>query len=295
MLRSLLIAVLSLVPLSGAELQIDHVTLAGATLGRIRAAFEEAVQIPTEYGGRHANHATEMAMSSFPDGSYAELMAIQREAEDSAVAAHVWKRFLTDNAGPCAFALRVRDVSEEAKGLRAVHIPVSEPVRSGRTRPDGTRLEWSTTDVGPGLRGSFFPFLIQDITPRRTRVYLTGQPTTSAILGVSKVVIGVPDLASAVADYRRAFQLPAPREIVDREFEARLAWFENTPIVLAQGLTSSGWLTRRVERYGALPCAFLFGSKRKPVRARATQWFGSQVYWVDEHNFGWHLGIETNP
>ena len=55
--------------LCAADLKIDHVTLAGARLESLRAAFTAATGIPTEYGGPHANHVTEMALSSFPDGS----------------------------------------------------------------------------------------------------------------------------------------------------------------------------------------------------------------------------------
>ncbi|MGH9647203.1 MAG: VOC family protein, partial [Bryobacteraceae bacterium] len=82
---------LLLVPvmLPAADLTIDHVTVAGKDLKSMQATLA-ALGIPSEYGGPHSNHATEMALTSFPDGSYLELIAIQPNADPAAVAAHYW-------------------------------------------------------------------------------------------------------------------------------------------------------------------------------------------------------------
>jgi hypothetical protein len=134
---------------------------------------------------------------------------------------------------------------------------MKSPQRSGRTRPDGTRLEWETTDIGSGVRGTFFPFLIRDLTPRENRAFLKGRPTTQKALGVAKVVVAVRDLDAAIALYRRAFQLPEPKRQRDAAFGADLAWFEGTPVVLAQGLANDSWLAKRVRQFGEEPCAFV--------------------------------------
>lgn len=290
-MRFFAIFALSLLPIFGAEFQIDHATVAGSSLETMRQAFTAATGTPTEYGGRHVNHATEMALASFPDGSYLEFMAIQQHADLAAVVAHVWSKFLTNNAGPCAFALRTLNIAAEVTRLRSVGIQVKAPEHSGRTRPDGTRLEWQTTDVGPGVRGSLFPFLIEDLTPRKNRLYLTGKPTTDRFRGISRVVIGVRDLDGAVAQYRRAFGLPEPRFQEDAQFGARLAWFENTPIVLAQGLAENSWLGRRVREYGDAPCAFVLAASSGLTGALASKWFGQTIIWADEQRLGWHLGM----
>ncbi len=277
-----------------AELKIDHVTVAGRHLDTMRRAFTAATGIPTEYGGRHANRATEMALASFPDGSYLELMAIQPQADPAQVAAHVWSKFLENNAGPCAFALRSSDVSALVAQLKSAGIQVKAPDRSGRTRPDGVRLEWETTDIGPGVRGSFFPFLIRDITPRQNRVYPSGKPTTDRMTGIGKVVIAVHNLDDAIAQYRHAFDLPAPDRQRDPDFDAELAWFENTPFVLAHALNSTSWLARRVRDYGDAPCAFVLTAPTGLTRAHASQWFGHTIFWADEQSLGWRLGIEVS-
>ncbi|MBV9404410.1 MAG: VOC family protein, partial [Acidobacteriaceae bacterium] len=94
-------------------------TAAGRHLDQMRQAFTVASGIPTEYGGPHANHATEMALSSFSDGSYVELIAIQPHADPAAVSHNAWSKFLNKDAGPCAFALRVSDVNAESARLKS--------------------------------------------------------------------------------------------------------------------------------------------------------------------------------
>jgi|ERR1019366_353851 hypothetical protein len=280
--------------LVAANLNIDHVTVAGRKLDEMRKAFTAATSVPTEYGGPHSNHATEMALVSFPDGSYLELMGLQPKADPVAVSMHVWSGFLEHDGGPCAFALRVSNIGAEIRGLKAAGITAGMPEDSGRTRPDGVKLVWQTVNVGPGNRGSLFPFLISDRTPREYRAYPAGKPTTDRFRGVAEVVIGVHDIEAAVAQYRKAFQLPAPSRQEDVKFGASLAWFEGTPIVLAQGLGSESWLSRRVHEYGDAPCAFVLKSNSGGLNARPTlgTWFGKQVVWMDAAALGWRLGLE---
>jgi hypothetical protein len=257
-------------------LKIDHITVAGAHLDAMRKSLTSAMDLPTEYGGPHANHATEMALVSFPDGSYLELIGIQPAADPAAVDAHRWGKFLRNGAGPCAFALIAGDLKARA------------PERSGRTRPDGIRLEWETAELGSG-----FPFLIRDITPRENRVFPGGKPTTERFGGVGKVVIGVRDLENAIAQYRGAFDLPMPRRERNAQFGADLTWFEDTPIVLAQGIEDSSWLNWRVTEFGDAPCAFVLTATGAVAAAPNANLFGSPVFWVDEVRLGWCLGIET--
>ena len=285
-MRVLAIFVLFLAPLCAIELKIDHVTVAGTNVEAMRKAFTAATGLPTEYGGPHSNHASEMALVSFPDGSYMELMGIQAHADAAAVSAHEWRKFLQGNAGPCAFAIRATN---------SIGIETKPPRRSGRTRPDGTRLEWETTDIGPGTRGTLFPFLIRDFTPRENRAYLNGQPTTRKALGVSKVVVGVQNLEKAVALYRRAFQLAEPKRERNEEFGADLAWFEGTPVILAQALAPSSWLARRVQEFGEAPCAFVLRTDGIFTNSRPSPWFGGALVWFNQQELGWRLGRELGP
>src|SRR5438876_912547 len=124
-----------------AELTPDHVTVAGKDLNAVTANLA-AMGLKCEFGGSHSNHATEMALTSFPDGSYLELIALQPNADPKAVASHVWAKQMQNNAGPCAWAVRATDIAAEVNRLQAAGITVSAPIRNGRKRPDGKQLDW---------------------------------------------------------------------------------------------------------------------------------------------------------
>ncbi len=277
-------------------MQIDHVTVAGARLDGMREALA-ASGLQPEYGGAHSNRATEMALVSFPDGSYLELIGIQKQADPAAVSLHVWSRFLDRDAGPCAFALLAQDLAGDIGQLKSAGIVAGMRETGGRTRPDGVKLEWRTADIEPA-RGLLFPFLIDDLTPRERRVYPAGRPTTTRFRGVAKVIVGVGDLRSATDLYRRAFRLPPPRLRTDPELAAELAWFEETPIVLAQGLDGGSWLSRRVREFGDAACAFVLASAANSDEMvgqwirRKSEWFGRSILWMDHEKIGWRLGVE---
>ena len=100
--NKLLLSLLAVVA-SAADLRVDHVTFAGRDLKILQAQFA-ALGIQTEYGGKHTNGLTEMALASFADGSYLELIAsIDPQAGASS---HYWGKFIDQNAGPCAWATR---------------------------------------------------------------------------------------------------------------------------------------------------------------------------------------------
>ena len=275
------------------DLKVDHVSVAGRDLAAMRQALE-AAGLKSEYGGPHSNHATEMALTSFPDGSYLELIAIQPHADPAAVAAHEWHKQLEANGGPSAWAVRPADFTAEMERLRAAQISVIGPRRNGRSMPDGFKLDWETAQVGP-TNGGFFPFMIHDFTPRDRRAYPSGKPTTTNWSGLTKVVIGVKDLDASVALFQHAYGLTKPERQTDAEFGASLAWFEGTPIVLAAPLSSKSWLAERLEKFGESPCAYVVTSSGGLGDARPhAKWFGHPLTWADSARLGWRLGFEGN-
>ena len=285
----IVLAMLGVLSMSAAELKIDHVTVAGRELSRLQAVLS-SVGIPAENGGPHSNHTTEMALVSFPDGSYLELIALQANADPKAVAEHTWHRFLNSEAGPCAWAVQVPDVGAEVARLRHAGVEVSSPIKSGRTRPDAVRIDWETASVGTTPNGRFFPFLIRDITPRAIRAYPSGEPTTTKYQGIAKVVIGVKNIDESIQQYRRAYDLPAPKHQKDAGFGADLAWFDGTPVILATPLSADSWLAGRLGKFGDGPCAFVLSGA--PSAKAASNWFGRPVTWFDSAKLGWRLGVE---
>jgi hypothetical protein len=275
------------------QFHIDHVTVAGKNIEAMQKALNDA-GLRSEYGGPHSNHATEMALTSFPDGSYLELIAIQPKSDPAALAAHEWQKFMEADAGPCAWAIRPADFMAEVERLRVSKLEVSDPRKNGRKRPDGVQLDWETAQVGP-TNGGFFPFLIHDFTPRENRAFPSGKPSTTEWTGVMKVVIGVKDLDAAIAQYRQAYWIDPPQRQEDAEFGAKLAWFRGTPVVLAAPLSPKSWLSDRIEKFGEAPCAFILGSRKGShgsVGPKPAKWFGRSVFWADAEKLGWHLGFE---
>jgi len=284
----------SAIYLSSADFQIDHVTVAGRDIRALQANLA-AVGLPSVYGGAHRDQVTEMALASFPDGSYLEAIAPQPSAGPQLVAQHVWASFLEAGDGPCAWALRVKDVPAEVERLKSAGIAVSDTVRAGRRRPGGVQLEWETADIGGGIRGAFFPFLIHDFTARDLRAFPHPTPGNPDFRGVTRVVIAVRNLDAAAARYRQAFGLPAAVKQVDQSFGAHLAMVGDAPVVLAQPLTADSWLWARLERSGEGPCAFILGANR-PEHYRGesqTRWFGIGISWFDSRQLGWRLGFES--
>ncbi len=279
--------------LAGADLKIDHVTAAGSNLKELQARLA-AIGIPSVYGGAHSNGATEMALVSFADGSYLELMAPQPNAGPDTLARQPWTKFMQGDAGPCAFAVRAKDMAAEVQRLRAAGIEVGDPVRNGRQRPDGVRLEWETAPVGPEPSGTFFPFLIHDFTPREQRAFPQGKPSNKDFAGVGKVVIAVRNLDAAVKRYSQAWGTPPAIKQVDAGFGAHLALLGGMPVILAQPLTADSWLAQRIARFGESPCALILDQRHGRYNAAtAARWFGVKTSWFDSQKLGWRLGFES--
>jgi Glyoxalase-like domain len=282
-----------LIPLlaSAQQLRVDHVTVAGLDLAKMQKEFATA-GITTEYGGKHTNGMTEMAVASFADGSYLELIAAQQGAD---VTRHYWGGFIKGNAGPCAWAIAVNNMAAEAGRLQAAGITI-HPVKSGRKRPDGVDLAWETASVGPGPQGTFMPFLIHDETPRKLRAFPHGAPTAPDFRGVAMVVAGVRDLDGAIRQYRKTFGLPEPRRQDDASLQLKLAAFEGTPVVLAAPLTANSWLASRLQQFGEAPVAYVLSTGAaagQPV-SEQSRWFGKTISWMDPKKLG-GARIGTTP
>jgi len=281
MIRLLCFALLATVAMAQ-QFHIDHVTVAGRNVGAMQKSLR-AAGVESEYGGPHSNHATEMAVASFPDGSYLELIAIQPKADPAALATHYWHKFMEADAGPCAWAIRPADFSGEVTRLRQAGVEVTDPRRAGRKRPDGVELDWETAQVGP-TNGGFFPFLIHDFTPRENRAFPGRKPSATQFSGIAKVVIAVRNLEEAVARYRRAFGVEPNYEVADARFGAKVAIYTSSPVVLAEPLSAQSWLNSRLDQFGEAPCAFVLGKGDGQVRFENTSW-------LDSAQLGWRLGI----
>lgn len=129
--------------------------------------------------------------------------------------------------------------------------------------------------------------MIQDKTPRELRVKPSASVKGSALNGIAVVVIGVKDLDAAIASFRKAYGLGAPKIEEHKEFGAKVAYFPGTPVMLATPLDPNSWLTQRLAKFGESPVAYLLGTPdfgaaaKKYAVGGETSWFGKNIAWFD--------------
>ena len=272
---------------------MDHVTVAGRELERLRGGFADA-GLPSAYGGPHSNGVTHMATVGFPDGSYLELVSTMEPGR----ASPIWDAHISGDGGPAAWAAVVEDIGAETSRLRAAGIPVEGPEPWARERPDGVRAEWELSFPGDGPPGATLPFLIMDRTPRSRRVEPDPEVAATGVEGVGAVVLAVRDLEAAEDLFRRAYGWPAAERPSDEgaptsaeedadPADAEVAAFPGTPVVLAAPRRPGGWLADRLAAFGPSPCAFLLSlsdpaaAERRLRLGAPGRWAGRRVRWLD--------------
>ena len=282
--------------MKAAALEIDHVTIAGSDLSELNECFS-SLGMATDYGGPHSNGITHMSLLGLPDGSYAELIATLRPHQFSPW----WHEHIEGNGGPCGWAIEVPDVNAESQRVAGLGIAVRGPQHMTRVRPDGRMIEWDMAVLGDGGPGTKLPFIIRDRTPRSYRVSPSATFARGPLTGIAAVVLGVNDMDVSVALFRRLYALPEPSMETNISFGAHLAWFTDTPVVLAAPLQPDHWLAERLSRFGECPCAYLFSTGRFEEAeqvlelADSHEWFGRTVGWFDlGRSHGFHLGVDAD-
>lgn len=267
-------------------LRIDHVTIAGRDLSRLRSDLAR-LGFPSQYGGVHSNGVTHMALIGFPDGSYLELISTCTAGQRSPW----WPAHIAEDGGLCAWAVQVDDVAGTLARLAAHGVVVRGPFAMHRDRPDGVRLKWVLGYLGTGEPGTLLPFLIEDGTPRAWRVPCDAQLTATPLCGIAMVVLGARDVRDAQAQFQRAWDWGQVVTTTDAHFGAHLIHFPDTPVVLATPVATHTWLAERLGRFGDTPCALLLGTRDWSAACQAyrlgehTTWFGRRVAWFDRGAF----------
>ena len=260
------------------DLQIDHVTVAGRDLDQLGESFSR-VGLDAEYGGRHSNGVTHMSVVGFRDGSYLELISTVDPDEESPW----WNGPIHGNGGPCAWAIRVDDIDTVSAELAERGIVVDGPDQYERVREDGTLVEWDLTTLGERELGSTLPFLISDRTPRERRVHPTGGLAESPIRGVDTVILGVPDIETAIEEFETAFDMSDPNRGADQRLSATVASYLDQPVAFAEP-QDGGWLADRIAEFGPRPIGYLLGfdGDRPPAvdDAADDSFLGRSVEWL---------------
>jgi len=272
-------------------LDLDHASICGSNLDGLRQAFTD-VGLTPDFGGPHGNGVTQMAFIGFDDQSYLELIAPVKAGVTEGTE---WGRFMTGDAGPCAWAVGTNVLLQEVDRLKKAGISVTVPQRGSRKRPDGMSVEWTTADVGSGTPGSMLPFIIEDQTPREWRVQTSESVKGAPVYGIENVILGVNNLDAAIALFRKAYGWSEPLVENQKDF-GKLAYFPGEPVILAA--SSGGWLSDRLGKFGEAPVAYLLGTRdfaaadKKYKLSGTKTWFGQKVAWFDAAKLkGVRLGV----
>jgi hypothetical protein len=273
-------------------LELDHASVCGSNLDSLRQAFTDVGMTP-DFGGAHANGITQMAYIGFDDQSYLELIA---PVKAGVTEGSDWARFMSADAGPCAWAVGTTGLAEDLERLKKAGIAVTEPKKGSRKRPDGMAIEWSTADVGPGIPGSLLPFMIEDQTPRMWRFQNSNSVKGAPVTGIENVVIGVNNLDESIALFRKAYGWSEPLMENQKDI-GKMAYFPGEPVILATPM-GGGWLADRIGKYGQGPVAYLLGTRdfaaaAKKYKLSGTKtWFAQRVAWFDTGKLkGTRIGV----
>lgn len=271
-------------------LELDHVSLCGSNLDSLRQAFTD-VGLTPDFGGPHGNGVTQMAAIGFDDGTYIELIA---PVKAGVTTGSEWAKFMGEDAVTCAWAVGTNVLLEEVDRLKKAGIAVTAPEPGSRKRPDGMSVEWKTAGVGTGTRGSVLPFIIEDETPRAWRVQTSASVQGAPVSGVENVIVGVSNLDSSVALFRKAYGWAEP--IIESQKEwGKMAYFPGQPVILVSG---GGWISERIAKFGESPVAILLAARDFPAAVKKYKlggtktWFGQKMAWFDAGKLkGVRLGV----
>lgn len=270
---------------------MDHVLFAGSTLETMEEVFAD-FGLETEYGGEHDNGVTHNSLVGFDDGTYLELITtVSPDVEDD-----VRGEFITGDAGPCGWAVEPEDIEFVADRAERRGFATQSPFAMNRETPKGDLAAWKIASFGEGVPGTKIPFLITDTEPREHRITPSESVAGSELTGVGGVALAVNELDTAVEQFERAFDLPAPQFQAEESLGAKLAHFPGTPVFLAAP-EGDGRIADRLAAFGETPYAFLLATAemdesldRRPLH-RETEWFGHRVAWFDIPQFDGEVGV----
>lgn len=192
---------------------IDHIVIAVKNLDAASEEFEAAGFTVTP-GGSHEKAGTHNALIPFADGSYLELIAVEKPglAKD-----HPWFKKMAGKEGFVTFAVAADPIEYEVERLQSLGISIPELRDGGRLRLDGQQLAWKSANL-ESVPPAPLPFLIQDVTARNLRVP-SGTETDhkNGVKGTTGITIVTGDVQQAMVPFGK--MLSAPVAALDHGFE----------------------------------------------------------------------------
>lgn len=173
--------------------RLDHLVILVQDLDEAARDYE-GLGFRVTPGGEHADGLTRNALVPFRDGAYLELVTFIHP-EDGRDNVWGWREFLP-HEGLIDYCAASDGMHEDVERLRCLGFDVDGPTEGGRRLPDGRGIRWRSASIGQ--KGRSLPFLIEDLTPRDTRV--PAGPSTchpNGVTGITRLDISVPDARKA--------------------------------------------------------------------------------------------------
>jgi hypothetical protein len=173
--------------------RLDHLVILVQDLDNATNDYER-LGFRVTPGGEHADGLTRNALVPFRDGTYLELVAFI-DAENDQDNVWGWRKFLP-HEGLIDYCAASDGLRKDVERLRERGFEVDGPHEGGRRLPDGRKIRWRSASFAQ--TGRILPFLIEDVTPRGTRVP-TGPDTKhpNGATGIRRLEISVPDAQEA--------------------------------------------------------------------------------------------------
>ena len=169
--------------------RLDHLVILVGDLA-VAVRDYESLGFAVTPGGEHADGLTHNALIPFEDGSYLELVAFL-DPDDPRDNVWGWRRFLS-SGGLIDYCVASDDLAADAHRLEGLGFDVDGPADGGRRLPGGAGIRWRVARIRQD--GMVLPFLIEDLTPRSSRVP-SGPPAEhpNGATGISRLEIATPD------------------------------------------------------------------------------------------------------
>jgi catechol 2,3-dioxygenase-like lactoylglutathione lyase family enzyme len=186
--------------------RLDHLVILVRDL-ELASTDYERLGFAVTPGGEHADGLTRNALVPFHDDTYLELVSFL-DPEDPTDNVWGWRRFYP-REGLIDYCAASDDLDADVRRLASLGFGVEGPEDGGRRLPDGTNIRWRSARILQD--GRIFPFLIEDLTPRKLRV--PGGPEArhpNGAIGVSHLEISAPDKESAANSLAALLDMEPP-------------------------------------------------------------------------------------
>jgi hypothetical protein len=138
--------------------RLDHILWASPDLDTGTNAIENLTGVAPQRGGSHPGFGTRNSLLGLDGGTYFEVIAPDPEQDLSGTRGE--RIAAQSRPGLMTFAIAANDLASlRATALRQ-GLGVDGPIAMHRTRPDGSRLDWSILYLSAPHYGEAIPFII---------------------------------------------------------------------------------------------------------------------------------------